>query len=257
MRRNETENAYRASQAWDRVGRSTHCVDCYPGSCPYYEFVRDGKIVASEPIGAMAIVDPSLPDLNPMGCQKGASWHLLLKGQERVLHPLKRAGARGEGKWEQVSWDHALGEIADHLLDAIEEIGPDSIIHEGTPSEGGLLGMMPLSRVTSLLGATRTDVNGVINDNSPGTYLTYGKFDPVISVDDLYHAELVIYAHTNPGLHDDPDGAHCERGALPRHGDRARRARRQPIAHPRRLLRAGAARHRRGAGARHGAGDHR
>jgi len=194
----KTENGYRGSLAWDRVGRSTHCVDCYPGSCPYYEFVRDGKIVASEPIGAMAVVDPSLPDLNPMGCQKGASWHLLLNGQERVLHPLKRAGERGEGKWEQVSWDRALSEIADHLLDAIEEIGPDSIIHEGTPSEGGLLGMMPLSRVTQLLGATRTDVNAVINDNSPGTYLTYGKFDPVISVDDMYHAELVIYAHVNP-----------------------------------------------------------
>ena len=198
MKDTNTEQLYRASLAWDRVARSTHCVDCYPGSCPYYEFVRDGTIVASEPIGAMAVVDPSLPDLNPMGCQKGASWHLLLNGQERVVQPLKRAGERGEGKWERVSWDQALGEIADHLLDAIEEIGPDSIIHEGTPSEGGLLGMMPLSRVTQLLGATRTDVNAVINDNSPGTYLTYGKFDPVISVDDLYHAELVIYAHANP-----------------------------------------------------------
>ena len=55
--------------------------------------------------------------------------------------------------------------------------------------------MMPFGRLTSLLGATRTDVNAVINDNSPGTYLTYGKFDPVISMDDMYHAELVIYAH--------------------------------------------------------------
>jgi anaerobic selenocysteine-containing dehydrogenase len=97
-----------------------------------------------------------------------------------------------------VSWDQALTEIADHLLDAIEEIGPESIIHEGTPAEGGLLAMMPFGRLTSLLGATKTDVNAVINDNSPGTYLTYGKFDPVISMDDMYHAELVIYAHHNP-----------------------------------------------------------
>jgi DMSO reductase family type II enzyme molybdopterin subunit len=184
--------------AWDKVARSTHCVDCQPGNCPYYVFVKDGAIVGTEPIGAMASVENGLPDLNPMGCQKGAAWHLLLNGQERVLHPLKRVGERGAGNWQQVSWDQALTEIADHLLDAIEEVGPDSIIHEGTPAEGGLLAMMPFSRLTSLLGATRTDVNAVINDNSPGTYLTYGKFDPVISMDDMYHAELVIYAHVNP-----------------------------------------------------------
>jgi complex iron-sulfur molybdoenzyme family reductase subunit alpha len=68
-----------------------------PGNCPYYVFVKDGEIVGTEPIGAMASVENGLPDLNPMGCQKGAAWHLLLKGQERVLQPLKRAGERGKG----------------------------------------------------------------------------------------------------------------------------------------------------------------
>ncbi|MFQ5517017.1 MAG: molybdopterin-dependent oxidoreductase [Acidimicrobiia bacterium] len=97
-----------------------------------------------------------------------------------------------------MSWEQALTEIADHLLDAIEEVGPEAIIHEGTPAEGGLLGGMPFSRLASLLGAIRTDVNAVINDNSPGTYLTYGKADQVIGVDDLFHAELIIYAHANP-----------------------------------------------------------
>ena len=178
--------------------RPTHCVDCYPGNCPYHVFVKDGAIVGTEQSGTLQTVESGVPDLNPMGCQKGAAWHLSPERQERVLHPLKRAGERGEGKWEEVSWEQALTEIADHLLDAIEEIGPESIIHEGTPAEGGLLAGMPFSRVASLLGAVRTDVNAVINDNSPGTYLTYGKFDPVISVDDSFHAELLIYAHTNP-----------------------------------------------------------
>lgn len=39
------------------------------------------------------------------------------------------------------------------LLDAIEEVGPEPIIHEGTPAEGGLLGGMPFSRLASLLGS--------------------------------------------------------------------------------------------------------
>jgi len=198
MEKRETVDAYRKRWRWDRTQRSTHCVDCYPGNCPYQVFVKDGVIVATEQSGTLPIVERGVPDLNPMGCQKGAAWHLSLNARERVLRPLKRAGERGEGKWQDVTWEQALTEIADHLLNAIEEVGPESIINEGTPAEGGLLGGMPFSRVASLLGAIRTDVNAVINDNSPGTYLTYGKFDPVISVDDLFHAELVIYAHTNP-----------------------------------------------------------
>jgi len=195
-----TEARYRGAVAWDRFARATHCVDCMPGNCPYYVFVKDGEIVGSEPVGALPATERGIPDLNPMGCQKGAAWHTFLKGQERVLRPLKRAGERGDGKWQEISWEQALTEIADHLLDAIEEVGPESIIHEGTPAEGGLLSMMPFTRLTSLLGATRTDVNAVINDNSPGHYLTYGKFDPVMSIDDPYHAELLIFAHANPAF---------------------------------------------------------
>ena len=198
MNERETEQVYRDRWRWDKTARATHCVDCYPGNCPYHVFVKDGVIVGTEQSGTLPVVEHGVPDLNPMGCQKGAAWHLSLNARERVLHPLKRAGERGEGRWQEVSWEQALTEIADHLLDAIEEVGPESIIHEGTPAEGGLLGGMPFSRVASLLGAIRTDVNAVINDNSPGTYLTYGKFDPVISVDDSFHAELLIYAHTNP-----------------------------------------------------------
>ena len=33
----------------------------------------------------------------------------------RLLHPLRRTGARGEGKWARVSWDEALDEMADRL----------------------------------------------------------------------------------------------------------------------------------------------
>ena len=192
------QTRYRDRWRWDRVHWATHCVDCYPGNCPYKVYVRDGVVVSEEQAGSFPVIERNVPDLNPMGCQKGAAWSQLLNSPERVLHPLKRAGKRGEAKWEQVSWDQALTEIADHILDAIQEIGPESIIKEGTPGEGGLLATFPFGRLIELIGGLSTDVNAVINDFSTGIYMTYGKFDPASSIDDIFHAQFIMYTHMNP-----------------------------------------------------------
>jgi DMSO reductase family type II enzyme molybdopterin subunit len=195
---NGTSERYRDRWRWDKTFWATHCVDCYPGNCPYKVFVRDGKVIAEEQAATFPVIDPNVPDLNPMGCQKGAAWSKMLDSPERVLHPLKRAGERGEAKWEQVTWDKALTEIADHMLDAIEEGGPETIIREGTPAEGGLLTTFPFGRLIEMLGGLTPDVNAVINDFSTGIYLTYGKFDPASSVDDLFHSDFIMYTHMNP-----------------------------------------------------------
>jgi DMSO reductase family type II enzyme molybdopterin subunit len=193
-----TEDLYRQRWRWDKVFSATHCVDCYPGNCPYRVYVKDGVIFSEEQAGTLPMIEEGVPDMNPMGCQKGAAWSRLLYSPERVLHPLKRAGKRGEGKWKRVSWDQALSEIADHVLDAIEEVGPEAVIDEGTPGQGGLLSSFPFSRVLQLVGGLRTDVNAVINDFSPGIYLTFGKFDPASSMDDHFHAKFIMFTHCNP-----------------------------------------------------------
>jgi anaerobic selenocysteine-containing dehydrogenase len=191
-------DAYRGKWRWDGVSRGSHSVDCYPGNCPYYVYVRDGKVLYEEVAGSFEPHGANEPDRNPMGCQKGCSWSQMLYGQERVLHPLKRVGERGEGKWQQVSWDQALAEIADIIIDAIQEAGPESIIHESTPAEGGMLAMWPTDRLlVALLGGLHTDVNAVINDFQPGHYITWGKFNPVGS-GGTYRSDLTLIWHWNP-----------------------------------------------------------
>ncbi len=191
-------HTYRDQWRWDNVFWATHCVDCYPGNCPYRVYVRDGKVMIDEQSGTFPLIEEGVPDRNPMGCQKGAAWSRLLYSPERVLHPLKRAGERGQGKWEQVSWDQALTEIADHMLDAVQEVGPEAIIKEGTPGEGGLLANFPFGRLVEMIGGTSTDVNAVINDFSTGIYMTFGKFDPASSFDDHFHADFIMYTQMNP-----------------------------------------------------------
>lgn len=52
------------------------------------------------------------------------SWCITLRG---LKHPLRRIGARGEGRWQRISWDEALDTIADRLNQIRLELGPESV----------------------------------------------------------------------------------------------------------------------------------
>jgi DMSO reductase family type II enzyme molybdopterin subunit len=172
----------------------SHAVDCYPGGCPWRVYVRDGKIVREEQASAFPTIEKGVPDMNPMGCQKGACWSHLHYSQDRVTHPLKRVGKRGEGKWKRVSWDEALTDIADAMLDAIQDQGADSIVNLFTPE----VGATPARIWAGFLGAATTDGNSEFQDFSPGFHITWGKFNPVSSMDDWFLAELTLIWHANP-----------------------------------------------------------
>jgi anaerobic selenocysteine-containing dehydrogenase len=47
---------------------------------------------------------------------------------DRLLHPLKRVGARGEGKWERISWEEALDTVADRFRTIKEESGAEYVV---------------------------------------------------------------------------------------------------------------------------------
>jgi DMSO reductase family type II enzyme molybdopterin subunit len=186
--------AYRKRWSWDRVSWGSHSVDCYPGGCPYRVYVKDGRVVREEQSGTFPQIETGVPDMNPMGCQKGSCWSQLLTGPDRVTHPLKRVGERGEGVFERVSWDEALTEISDAMLDAIREQGPESIITLMTPE----LGAAPARLFADVLGLPTTDGNAEFQDFSPGWHLTWGLFNPASSMDDWFLAELTLIWHANP-----------------------------------------------------------
>jgi len=192
-----SEERYRERWKWDKVAWVSHCVDCYPGNCPYRVYVRDGKVLYEEAAGTYETIEPGVPDLNPMGCQKGAMWGQMLYSKERILHPLKRVGKRGEGRFTRVSWDEALTDVADGILDAIQEQGPQSIINEMTGAQGGPLALGAVMRFVDLLGGVSMDLEGVVNDFAPGMYITFGKIF-VSSVDDWFQSDLIFIWHMNP-----------------------------------------------------------
>ena len=82
--------------------------------------------------------NPEHPGSRGRNCAKGPATLNQVNDPDRILYPLKRTGKRGEGKWERVSWDAALDDIAARIRKAIDENRRHEIMyHVGRPGEDG------------------------------------------------------------------------------------------------------------------------
>ncbi len=84
--------------------------------------------------------NPYHPGSRGRNCAKGPATINQLTDPDRILYPLKRVGKRGEGKWERVSWDEVLDDIAGRLRKAIQEGRNNEIAyHVGRPGHEGYM----------------------------------------------------------------------------------------------------------------------
>lgn len=123
------------SQPGHKVVR-TVCQGCM-SECGVLVHVRDGKAVKIEG-------DPDHPLNHGFMCPKGLSYLQTVYHPDRVIYPLKRIGARGEGRFKRVSWDDALDDIAQRLLKVMETYGPEGIAYS--------MGTYPKNAVLSYTG---------------------------------------------------------------------------------------------------------
>ena len=61
-------------------------------------------------------------------CPKGTAGLQALYDPDRIRHPLKRVGARGEGKWKEISWEEAIESVAGKLRDLRAEGHPERLV---------------------------------------------------------------------------------------------------------------------------------
>src|ERR1035441_5183810 len=82
--------------------------------------------------------NPEHPGSRGRNCAKGPATINQVTDPDRILYPMRRAGARGEGKWERISWDEALDAIAARIRAALAEGRHNEImVHLGRPGEDG------------------------------------------------------------------------------------------------------------------------
>lgn len=102
----------------------TVCGMCGPGGpgggCGIYAFVKDGRFVK------VAGMDES-PVNRGAVCAKGHAAPQWVYSPERLTHPLRRIGKKGEGKFEKITWDNAIARIAETLQEQKAQYGPESL----------------------------------------------------------------------------------------------------------------------------------
>ena len=82
--------------------------------------------------------NPEHPGSRGRNCAKGPATLNQIHDPDRILYPLKRTGKRGQGQWEQTTWDAALDDIASRIRKAIVENRRNEIMyHVGRPGEDG------------------------------------------------------------------------------------------------------------------------
>src|SRR3990170_1230131 len=154
------EDIYRQRWRWDKVVKGTHVLNCwYQRNCCFNVYVKDGVVLREEQAGDYPQTNASVPDFNPRGCPTGACYSHQMYHAARVLHPLKRVGERGEGKWKRVTWDEALTDIADRVVDSIVQHGPETVILDPGGSVASLIFEAAISRFANLVDATVLDTN--------------------------------------------------------------------------------------------------
>ncbi|MBN1104672.1 MAG: molybdopterin-dependent oxidoreductase, partial [Deltaproteobacteria bacterium] len=122
----------------------THCSRMDHGGCAILVGVRDNRIVKikGDPEGFLN---------RGYVCPKGLASADRLTHPSRLKHPLKRAGERGAGRWDRISWPEALEEISGNLNRIREEHGPKSVVFgQGMPKGLELFGLI---RLATLFGS--------------------------------------------------------------------------------------------------------
>lgn len=171
----------------------TMCASHCGGSCLLKVHVRDGVITRIE-------TDDG-PEPQVRGCWKGRSYRQRVYAPDRVLHPLKRVGARGEGKFEEISWDEALTAVAGEIKRVRDTYGPASIIFVPMGGDLGVIhGAHLFDRLLCLAGGhTRTWGVTSFGQGMFSSLATYGTLHCSNSRDDLMNTRFVLMWGFDPG----------------------------------------------------------
>jgi len=183
----------------------TFCRLC-PSRCSIKAIVEEGKL--------LQIDQDRESGLESALCIKGFSLPEILNHPDRLRYPQKRTGARGEGKWERISWEEALNIIAKKLQDLKEEFGPECVACGLGDPRG--LELAFFHRFASAFGTPNVATQGHVC-HMPGVLASNFTFGFPCTADEKTEPRLVVvwgsnFLHTRSGMQVDKFSNKLDRG---------------------------------------------
>ncbi|HEX3722074.1 MAG TPA: molybdopterin-dependent oxidoreductase, partial [Nitrolancea sp.] len=164
--------------------------DC-PDTCSMITEVRDGRAVAISG-------DQQHPITQGWLCAKVRPYLDRVYHPDRLLHPLRRVGAKGADEWECIGWDEAIGEITSRWRELIERYGAASILpYSFSGTLGTVQNGVTAARLWNRMGASGLERSICGAAAETAVSLTYGsRWAP--DMRDVTHSKLVLIWGHNP-----------------------------------------------------------
>ena len=232
------EDGYRNRWRFDKVVRSTHGVNC-TGSCSWNIHVKNGLVAFEMQATDYPRTRPDLPDHEPRGCPRGASFSWYLYSPLRVKHPLirerlvslyrderdagkdpveawaaiqedpekrkKYTAVRGLGGFVRVDWEEVTEIIAASNVYTAKKHGPDRIAGFSPIPAMSMISYAAGSRYLSLIGGACLSFYDWYCDLPPASPQTWGEQTDVPESADWYNSMYLVLAGANVPMTRTPD----------------------------------------------------
>ena len=220
----EWENSYRQRWQHDKIVRSTHGVNC-TGSCSWKIYVKNGLVTWETQQTDYPRTRPDLPNHEPRGCPRGASYSWYLYSANRLKYPKVRKpllklwrearktlgpvdawasivenkikadsykSKRGMGGFIRSSWDETNEIIASANVYTAKTYGPDRVVGFSPIPAMSMVSYAAGSRYLSLIGGVCLSFYDWYCDLPPASPMVWGEQTDVPESADWYNSNYII-----------------------------------------------------------------
>lgn len=232
------EDFYRGRWSYDKTVRTTHGVNC-TGSCSWNVYVKDGLVTWENQNHDYPETGPDMPDFEPRGCPRGASFSWYLYSPLRVKYPYVRGElirlwrearpkaknaleawktiaenpeksrsykeARGMGGFVRTTWNEISELIAASLLYTVQKYGPDRNFGFSVIPAMSMLSYAAGARFINMMGGAALSFYDWYADLPPASPQVWGDQTDSPESSDWYNAGYIITWGSNVPLTRTPD----------------------------------------------------
>jgi len=231
------ENAYRSRWSHDKIARSTHGVNC-TGSCSWKIYVKNGIITWETQQTDYPRTRPDLPNHEPRGCPRGASYSWYVYSAQRIKYPMMRGALaelwrearktkdpieawqwivedpersksyksqRGLGGFVRSNWDEAYEMVAAANCYTIKKYGPDRVIGFSPIPAMSMVSYASGARYLGLIGGVPLSFYDWYCDLPPASPQTWGEQTDVAESADWYNSNYLLVWGSNIPMTRTPD----------------------------------------------------